>query len=383
MNDDAKPKNRWRRLIGIVCSLVSLVVLTYIAVSLISGQPLGMSWITDIFSDHEPVVMADEYHFDVGRARVFADLGGSLAAAGTLGVQVLDAEGDETLRDSFRMSSPAIDAQNGRAIVFDIGGKFVRVIDKTEIDVSFETNGVVIAASINQNGWFCVCTQEGGGSRGLVTVYNEAGKDVFMVNMVTGYVLSAALSPDNRNLVVLNLTGDGSRITYYSLNNENAERVFDLPGGLIIDMWYLPGGDVLAVSTDSLILAGRNNTVRELYGFSGKRLGGYARGNGFIALHLFDYGVGHRGRIVTISDGGRLLGELETDIEILSISAGDGYLAVLRSDSLLFYDDALEELAPSGKTTPTGGATQVLALGGSMALAAGDHSAVVCAAAPP
>jgi len=380
MNGDERPKKKWRRLIGIVFSLVSLAVLTYIAVSLISGQSLDISWISDLFNPGASVVMADEYQFDVGRGRVFADLGGSLAAAGTLGIQVLDAGGRETLRDSFRMANPAISALNGRAIAFDIGGTSVRVFSDTEIVASIDAGGSIIASSINRNGWFNVCTQEGGGSRGKVTVYNDKGRNVYKVDLVSGYVLSAVLSPDNRSLAVLNLTDDGSRVTYYNLSNENTDRVLNIPGALLIDMRYLPGGDVLAVSTDSLILAGRNNVGRELYGFSGRRLGGYTYGSGFIALHLLDYGVGYRGRLVTLSESGALLGEIETDMEIISISAGDGFLAVLRSDKLVFYNEALEVLPPSGDFVTATGPAKVLALGGSMALVAGDHSAVVVAA---
>jgi len=343
---------------------------------------LGFSWLSDLFSSLEPAVTADEYHFDVGRSRVFADLGGSLAAAGTLGIQILDAGGSETLRDSFRMSSPAISARDGRAVAFDIGGTSVRVVNGTGIVASIETNGAIVSASINRNGWFCVCTQESGGSRGIVRAYDDRGRGVYEVNMATGYVLSAALSPDNRSLAILNLADDGSRITFYSLNSENADRVFSLPGQLIIDMWYLPGGDLLAVSTESLVIAGRDNESAELYGFSGRRLGGYAFNGSFIALHLLDYGVGHRGRLVTLVDTGQLLGEIETDTEIISMSAGDGYLAVLRNDNLVLYDDALNKLQQSGKAVSTAGSSKVLAMGDGTTLAAGDHSAVVIAASP-
>jgi hypothetical protein len=330
-----------------------------------------------MFTKHEPVEYAGEYHFDVGRDRVFAKLGDSLAVAGTLGIQVLDAEGAETLRVPFRMSAPAITAQESRAIAFDIGGTAVRVFDDTGIVASVESSNAVIAASINKNGWFCVCAQDGGGYKGAVTVYNNKGSEVYRARLASGYVLSAVLSHDNKSLSVLNLTDEGSRVTCYSLNSETPDHMFDLPGGLIIDVTYLPGGDLLAVSTDSLLRIDKNGADRELCAYSGGILGGYTIGGGYIALYLLDYGVGFSGRLVTLKEDGKLLSEYRTDREIISMSAEGGSLAVLRSDGILFFDLQLEGEAPVSIPGPTAGTAHVLALGGGAALAAGDNSAVV------
>ena len=377
MTGEEKPKKKKRRLIGIAGSILSLAILTYIAIALITGRQSDLFGLFGLFSGGEPALPASEYRFDVGRRRVFADLNGSIAAAGTLGIQVFDAGGGETLRDPFRMSSPAVSAMEERAISFDVGGTAVRVFDKTNIIASVEINGAIVSASINRNGWFAVCAQEGAALKGVVNVYNSAGKDVYRVNMASGYVLSAELSPDNKSLAILNLTGDGSRITYYDLNSENVRRVFDLPGRLIVDIRYLTGDDVLAVATDSLLIVNKNTISRELYAFDGRRLGSFDVDNGLVALYLLDYGVGRRGRLVSIGGDGKLLGELETDKELVSMSLRDGRIAVLRGDGPSLYNIALKELPALEGSAPATGATRVLALDGGRALAAGDHSAVV------
>ena len=378
MNENPKKMKRGRRrLIRFVCSLLSIVVLTYIAVTLISGRSLELFSIFGNNSDRRQVEMADEYYFDVGRNRVFADLGGSPVAAGTLGVQVLDAGGDEVFRDSFRMSYPAISALGGRAVVFDISGTSLRVLSKTEIIVSLETGGPIVSASINQNGWIAVCTQETVGSKGLVTVYNNEGRAEYKVNFARGYVLSAQLSPDNRSIVILNLTDDGSRFSFYNLSSEEVERVFDLPGVLILDMRYLASGEVRAISKDALMIVGNNNASAEIYRFDGRFLGGYSLDGGFLVLHLLDYNVGHSGCLVTIGEDGSLLGEMETDKEIVSMSVGGGYLAILHNDGIVFYSADLEELPMVEESAFAAGTAKVLAIGEGAALAAGDHSAMV------
>jgi len=378
MTGDEKPKKKWRGLLGIAFSAVSLVVLTFTAITLITGRNLDFSWFTGLFSPNVYVEPAQEFYFDVGRDRMFADLGDSIAAAGTVGIQVLDVGGNETLRDPFRMSAPAISAVNGRAIAFDIGGTAVRVFNKMRIEASFEAAGSVVSASINRNGWFCVNTQEGGGLRGVATVYNNTADAVYRVNLASGYVLSSVLSPDSRSLAVLNLTDRGSRITlYHGLNKQDPDSAFDLSGGLILDMRFLPGGDLLVVSTDSLIVIDRDGASRTLYEYFDKRLSGYSLNEGIIVLHLLDFGVGYSGRLVTLDEDGNLVGEIVTDRELISMSFGGGYLAVLRNDGLVFYDAELKESHPSGESITTAGASRVLALESGAALAAGDHSAVV------
>ena len=378
MDENPKTKKRGRRrLIGLAGSLISIAILTYIAISLITGNQSGLFSFFGLFSGTEPVEVADEYHFDVGRNRVFADLGGSLTAAGTLGIQVLDAAGNETLRDSFRMVYPALSAVGGYAIAFDIGGTSVRVYDKADMIASFETSGVIVSASINKNGWFSVCTHGDGTSTGVITAYNNKGRETYRVFLTTGYALSAILSPDNKSIAILNLTEGGSRITYYNLNSVEADRVFDLPGGLIIDIRFLENGDMLVISTESLFVANKKNEIKELYDFSGKHLSSYSLDGGYLMLYLLDSGVGYRGRLVTMNEDGSIIGEIETNKETISISAGVDYLAVLRNDRMVIYSSELEELEVSGKSANAVGAVNALAIGGGAAIAAGDHSAVV------
>ena len=379
MTGDETPKKKTRGLLRIVGSFLSLAALTYIAIALISGRDMGLSWIKGLFASHEPVEMANEYIFDVGSDRVFADLGGPLASVGTLGVQVLDAGGSQSLRDPLRMSRPAIAAAGGRAIAFDIGGTAVRGFDKTQIAAAIETDSVIISASINGNGWFCVCTQGTSGYKGVVTVYNNKGSDVYKVSLSSGYILSAALSPDNKSLSVLNLTGDGSTITFYhGLNGETADSAFALSDELILDISYPPSGDLVAISTQSLIAVNKNGEGRILYDFSGRRLSAYTLAGGFYSLHLLDFGVGYKGRLVTIGENGSLLGEYPTDRELISMSCGGGYLAVLRNDGPVFFNEKLEEFPSSSERVSTSGVNKIIALGGGSALAAGEHAAVVC-----
>jgi len=375
-NDVAKGKKF--RIIKLVLLLVIFSLMAFVIVSVIIGFTTGSSWLFNLFTPPAPEISVDEFSFDIGRLRTFASANNSVAAAGTLGIKVLDQDGRESFRDSFRMNQPAIAGSNNRYIAFDIGGTAARVFNNSQVTSSIEANGAIVSASINQNGWFCIVTQEGGGFRGVVTVYNSSGSVVYRVRKGSGFILSAHLSHDNKSLAVLNLTENGSRITFYNDINveEEPSQLFDY-GGLILEITYLTNGDILAISMKSLFLVDSSGTGEMLYSFADKRLGGYTYDNDLIALRLYYYGVGHQGQLITFLPDGTILGDIEFDREIISMSTADSMLVILKNDGVTFYDHELEALSASVDGLSAAGANRVLAINANVAVATSDNSAIV------
>jgi len=379
MSGEDTPKKRDRRIVGLIILLTVIAIIIFVVISIVSNDSSGVLGFTGCRSRQASAISVDEFHFDIGRERMFTYIGNSIAAAGTLGVMVIDNDGLEIFRDSFRMSQPAIRSSGSYYIAFDIGGSAVRVYNDTQLTTLVETDGSVVSASINKNGWFCVVTQDSGISRGIVTVYNSSGSRVYEVRKFTGFVLSAHLSHDNKKLAILNFTDNGSRISlYHNIDTEEEPfELFDRYGGLIIDIMYLPNGDVLAITTKSVFLIDNDGEGIMLYTFADKRLGGYAHDGSFIALHLYDYGVGHQGRLVTLNTDGEILGEISISREIVSMSAVDRSLVVLRNDGALFYNEELKEFPISADNISVAGANRILAISEYLAIATSDNSAVV------
>jgi len=373
------PKGRKLKFPALVLILVVVAVLIFIGIYFIVSHIMGAPLFSMLFSPNLPEITAEVFNFNIGRSRVFATIDNSIAAVGTLGLNVQSADGLETLRDSFRMNQPAIASSGKYGIIFDIGGTIVRVFNSTQVLSSVEANGKVVSASINQNGWFCIVTQDGGGYRGVVTVYNNNGVDVFRAHIGSGFVLSAAVSPDNKNLAILSFTETGSRITFYDnidSEDEPAYR-FDYSGGLILEISHLPNGDILAFSADLLFVVDSDGNREILYVYHENRLGGYAYDNDLIFLHLYDYGIGYQGRLISLLTDGTVLGELEIEREILSVSAVKNSLVILKPDGVTFFNEIFEEFSVSAESVSAAGANRILALRTDVALATNDNSAVI------
>jgi len=380
MGDDGKVKRKKRRTLSVVLSLVFLVVMTLVVLSLLPGDRLGLSRLSGMFSPQATEFTVSELAFDVGRNRQFSSAEGAVAAAGSLGIQVLGSDGRETLRDSFRMTQPAIAEAGGNFLAYDIGGTALRVFSALQVYSSIETESEIVSASINKNGWFCIVTQQSGGYRCTVTVYNGIGVAVYKVYLRSGFVLSAHLSPDNKNLAILNLTSTGSRITFYKgIDTDVVEPdyLYDLPDGLIIDIRFISSEDILAVSMNDLQLIDITGSGTVINSFSDKRLGGYTISDKFIALHLYNYGIGYSGSLISLSYNGTVLGEMELNYEIFSMASFSNTLTILRSDGIAFFNVNLEEYPVSGDNVSAAATSSVLALGEGLALATSDHSAVL------
>ena len=366
-------------IIRILISLTFLAISIYIAITLISGRGFNFDWFTDLLYPNERGVIVDEMNFNIGRSKVFADLNNAIAAAGSLGIQVINFEGSETLRESFSMNSPAISYSNGFAIAFDIGGTEARVFNSNEVFASISTNGPIVSASINPNRWFTINAQEGEGYRGTTTVYNDIGIPVYRVSLASGYILTSALSYDNNSLAILNLTEYGSRITFYhDLNKEHDDGALDFPDCLVLDISFLPNGDLLTITSESIIIIDPFVYSRwEIINFADLRIGGYAISDDYIALHLLDFGIGHKGKLIIIDHFGNLYGEIAIDRELISMSLTNDYLSVMLGDGLVLLDRSLTILPSIDESPSAAGVSQVLSLDIGATLIAGDRFAVI------
>ena len=374
-NKKVKKKRRGGRALKFFMSVLGLALLSVAAVVLITNNgKLNADGFVRLFSGADDEATAEEFVFDAGSDKDLADFNGGLAVASTVGLQVIDRTGQILFVESCDFAAPTVCTGGNSGAAYDLGGYRLKLFDEAGVIKSITTAGKIISARLNQHGWLTLCTQESG-YKGLVTVYNAKGGEEYYWKSATGYTLSATVSPDNKKLAVLTLTGDGSRIVFFSLDSEDEMSSVTLAGTLVTEIAYIDGDGVLAVSEEQLAVVYDDGSSETLCDYSGKYLSGYAiDSSSFTALVLSDYLVGNQGSIVTIDPSGKMLGTLTTDRKVLSISADGDYLAVLFSDGLVIYDKNLEEYASFGDTA---GAIGTIMRSDGTALCLTAHSASV------
>lgn len=380
--DELKKKKikKKRRLLKSTVSVILLAVISVIAAVMITNNgKLSLDGFKRLFNFYGSFSKTAEFTFDSGFQNVFSDLNGSFAVASTVGIQVYDQSGGLSFTDIFEMSKPILCAGGDISAVYDLGGRSLKLFNFNGVTKSIATNGKIISASLNNNGWLAVCTQESGGYKGLVTVYDKKGNEHYKWYSASGYILSAEVSPDNGSLAVLTLNDEGSRIVFFTMDSTYEKASCTLKGELVLEIRYINGGNVLAVNKDALRVVKSDGTVQTINDYHEKYLAHYSlESEEYTTLVLHDYMVGDQGCILTVAHDGTVLGTLETGRRVLSISAKGNYLAVLYSDGFVIYNKKLKECAHFNDTA---GTVQAIMRNDGTSLLITAHSAIVYSSA--
>jgi hypothetical protein len=361
--------------VKILISAVTLIILTLIAAVLISNKgKFSLDGLSAMFTAKDGGGSASEFFFNAGNDNVYTDLNGGFAAISTVGIQAFDQSGAETVNEKFEMARPTVCSAGDVSAAYDLGGTALRIFDTGGVITRMDTKDMIISANINKNGWLALCTKKSG-YLGSVAVYNSKGEIVYRFDSGEGYVLSAALSEDNKALAVLTLNENGGKITVFGLDSDHTLFTYTQPDSLILETTFQPDGSMLAIGEDALFSVDTDGSAKELANYSDKYLAGYSTaGDGFITLLTNDYTVGGQGTLKTIDAEGNILGTLLTERQCVSISANGEYLAVLWTDGLTIYDHTLAECAA---TDNTAGAVSVVMRGDGSALVITSNSATV------
>lgn len=217
---ELKKKNKTKKKHRLLKALGSVLLLAFIsvvaAILITNSGKLSIDGLTRLFDGARNKTGATAFSFDSGVGSVFTDIEGGLAVCSSGGLQVYDVNAEKMFSQAFEMLNPTICSNGSVSAAYDLGGKLLKVFDLYSVTKSISTEGKIISASINENGWLALCMQESGAYNSVVTIYNDHVEEIFKWFSAEGHILSAAISPDNKGLAVLTLTDEGSRIVFFS-----------------------------------------------------------------------------------------------------------------------------------------------------------------------
>ncbi len=360
----AKPRTRNRQLgiliIGALIIIAAvLVIIFWDRLSLTRGEKTNG--------------VAQPYTYENGSNQAFALMGKSLAVASSTGMELLDTDGYSVMREVFSMDEPAVCAGDSLCAFYDVGGLTLRVTDGSELK-TLDTEQPIISVDINSSGFMAVATEETG-YKGAVTVYDSEQKPIFQWFSGSGYVLSAVVSPDSGRLAVLCLENTGSVIHFFKTDSDKELSTAYLPNELAFRLEYCDDGTLCALSEKALNFIGKNGDIVSSYSFDGERLVNYELTGSMRILVLGSYVSGSEVTVLSLSQGGSLLGKTALNGEPLSLSSRGEKLLVLSSTGVMLYT---RELTQSGKGDAAAGYKQALLLPRDEALLLASHHGEKC-----
>lgn len=297
------------------------------------------------------------YTYEAADTQRFACLGSGLLSASSTGFSLQDEKGEVLATVVAAMEQPAVSAGESYAAVYDLGGKSLWILEPDGRRQSLSFDGEILLAEVSSGGCMTVVCRETG-YRGLVCVYNAEHREIYRWYAGSAWPMSARVSPNGKMLAVLCLSGDGSEVKFFSLDSETQQAAFSVSDTVLLDLHWFSDTELCSYSHEGVLFFDAGGSWSGTYDFGGRHLAGCADGgSGFISFALSPYRSGTTATVVSLDAGGRVLGEKDTDTQILSMHAKDSELLVLCAGSAALYSPSLTE---KGRATELIGFKQAL-----------------------
>ncbi|MCD8383036.1 MAG: DUF5711 family protein [Clostridiales bacterium] len=309
---------------------------------------------------------------------IYAALSDSLIVCNANHIWVYSDGGTAYVDMEAALAQPVVQTAGSYALVYDAGGSELYLFSGRVLVWEYETTGdyELITARVNDQGWIAVAEQATG-YKAAVTVYDASQNKVITENISSSFVMDALVSPDNNQVALLTIGQDGmdfvSTLTLYSCTDGSETASAQVSDGVVIDLSWDDGGLWLQEEDGVRRL---DSQLQELGSCSESSyyLQSYSLQDGYAVEYFSYYRSGALGEIVVLDDQGAVTGTLETEGEVLSVTAAGRYIAVLTGSELTIYTSGLEEYA---SIENTGDSLRALARSDGTAMLIGSDTAHV------
>ena len=339
-NAPKKPRSKLLRriLAGILTLLlIVLAVLIFLFRDALTGEKLRHYF----GRENETQETREAFTYETGAEQVFAPVGDGLAIASSSSLQLLNPAGAMVFKQVVSYDRPAVFGSPRGALFCELGGVHSVFTAPDGAEHAIEPGGEILTGGMNENGWFYLVTAEAG-YKALVSVYNSACEKQYEWWSGGGYVLRAAVSPDNRELAVLCAERDCTRLHIFALNSETERASALLEDALYYDLAWMNGSTVCAVGETGLRFLSDDGTEKGRFDLDGRYLLDYALSrSGFAVVYVSAYRSGAGGTLLTLDPRGQELGSASLVRDVISLSTEGKQILVMTADSLALYDQNL------------------------------------------
>ncbi len=204
-----------------------------------------------------------------------APMGDLIALVSGGSFMVVNKNAENVLGESFMLSDPVICGNGDFCAAGDYGGKKARLYEKGKLLTEVETEGEIIAVTVNRSGSFAIAVKQVGYDA-VITVYKKNGTPVYRYNIGNNSFIDMDLSPNNRLLLIAEANlqdGDtGSRVTVAEFNRSDSEIKFDVKSNLYLDVHFNKSGSFVCMGSTGVDIYRVDGTKTASIDYGGRNL---------------------------------------------------------------------------------------------------------------
>ncbi len=319
--------------------IVGIIVLVAVNIRDLSFASMGKTLRSCFGAGSKEVTM----DYEDKAPTTFVRLSDGIVAASDTGFVAFDKWGDKVAYRDVVMAQPVAISNGKLAGVYDSGGYTLFMVDDNGNVESYETKEKLVSVSVNEKGWFALCTEEEN-YKGSVTVLDNDGNEVYKLYSGDGYILSAELSDDSKMLLAVKLTSNGTDIVEYRLDSEIEQARISIPSQVVVKCEYGGYNDISVLTDSGFYIYDNDGKEKATNGFEGYQLKSFdLDDDGYSVIYCGAYEEDTISFIMTLDDSGNVIAKKEVAKTIVDISAAGQRIAVLYTDGLVIYDKNLKE----------------------------------------
>jgi len=258
---------------------------------------------------------------------------GDIVVASNSEVKIFDYWGNKVLSDSVVMSNPMLVVGDKYMLVYDVGGKKLRIYNSFSLLYDITTEYPIYAADINDNGYFCYVTNDKG-YHSSVNVYNSNFEQIYKWSSSDKFVIDVSYKKDSNTLLSLatfKAVGGHylSEIIVLSTEEKVPVKTFTVEDKMPLDITFSETEKIFLLADDSYYTFDFENEETYIYNFNSDCLKMYTSSEKYGALIINDSIVGVECSVQIINDKCEQLLSKSFDVQILDLEVKDDKMYVL------------------------------------------------------
>lgn len=269
-----KPKMRRSVRYGIIALAVCLLI-AFVAANYKNLAPDRVGeWFGEGFAG---MGTGKGYPYEINSNSVlqFEKMNKDIAVLTDTSVVVLNSSARELVNRVHGYSNPVMDTSDNRLLIYDLGGKRLRIENRSKVLFESTMQQNIITADISQDGSFAVATQSATSSCEL-KVYSHNFNEVLTWYSSGDHIISVAMAPNGKSVAVAAVGAQGGEMksTVYILNFNKEEPVaqIDYLSTVILSLDYTSKNAVIAAGDSMLSIIGSDGSVIQDISYSGSSL---------------------------------------------------------------------------------------------------------------
>lgn len=237
-------------------------------------------------------------------------------------------------------NSPALITTDKYVLTYDRGGNKLIVTNSFAVlyEKTFEDN--IVNVSMNDSGYFVVVTESEAYKNKLI-VFDDSFKEIYKINSMSRYILSADISNDNKHIAVSSIYAKDEyvlpQINYYKLSSEDALWNVDFQDSPAVMVVTKDDGCVAALFEWGMCILDSKGRERYKYEFGNKILQTVNIERGRYNTVVLSESASGNSEIYVFDNNGKNISDENTDYTALHVDMFGDRLAVASLENMYIY----------------------------------------------